>query len=380
MPLKTCLPWILCTALLAAALPSHGVGQSEAPEVKVGVLVSLTGPNAEAGRSAVRAVRLCFDQANIRSGAPPITTVVADDGGDPLRGAEETRRLIEEEGVSLICGPLSSAVALRAAAVAQEHGIPMLSPTATHPALTLIGDSIFRSCFTAAYQALIAAQYAYSVLDARRSAVLYSSGNDSSRTLAEVFRLEFTALGGEITGFEEFPPGGLIYADRLQSTGSDEPDLLYLPVSYYEAARIAAQVRAEGIRGRLLGSDTWDSPDLLRIAPAALENALFVHPAFPGCDSATCREFSAAYRRAYGEDPDSVAALSYEAALVLAAAIGGAGSTEPAVLRASIASSDLDTLAGRFTFDAMRNPVRAAAILGIENGRIVYREAYRADF
>lgn len=380
MPSKTCLHLILCTSLLAASLPAHGVGQSEALEVKVGVLVSLTGPGAEAGRSAARAVRLCFDQANSRSGAPHITTVVADDGGDPLRGAEETRRLIEEEGVSLICGPLSSAVALRAAPVAQEHGIPMLSPTATHPALTLTGGSIFRSCFTAAYQALIAAQYAYSVLDARRSAVLYSSANDSSRTLAEVFQLEFTALGGEITGLEDLPPGGLIFADRLRNPGGEEPDLLFLPVSYYEAARIAAQVRAAGISWRLLGSDAWDSPDLLRIAPGAMENALFVHQAFPGCDSAGCREFSAAYLRAYGEDPDSVAALSYEAALVLASAIEEAGSADPAVLRASIAASDLDTLAGRFTFDAMRNPIKAAAILAVENGRVVYREAFRADF
>jgi branched-chain amino acid transport system substrate-binding protein len=382
MPLKYCLHFLACTLLLAGVLPADASGQIEAPEVKVGLLVSLSGPNADFGRSAARAARLCFEQANRRAGRADsvITLVIADDGGDPTAGAEAARRLIREEGVSLILGPLSSAVSLQAAAAAQDVGVPLLSPTATHPALTLTGDYIFRGCFIAPYQALMAARYAHSELASRRCAVLYCADSESSQVMAGVFRREFSALGGEITGFEGFPAGERSFSAVLRRLGEPEPDLLYLPDSYHDAARIAARARAAGIRSQFLGSDDWDSPDLLKIAPLALENALFIQQVFPGCGSHACRDFTQAYREAFDADPDIVAALTYEAALVLVAAIRRAGSTDPAVLRDAVAASDLEILDGRFRFDALRNPVRAGAVLAIENGRIVYREAYRVNY
>jgi branched-chain amino acid transport system substrate-binding protein len=378
-----------CAALLSAALlasPSAGAaGQSEPPgeplEVKVGVLVSLSGSDADFGLAAARAAELCFRQANSsNNGRLRITAVIADDGSDPQTGAEAARRLIREEGVAVICGPLSAAVAFQAAPVAQAAGVPLLTPTVTHPALTLIGDRIFRSCATDSYQALVAARYAHAELAARRGAVLYCGDNDSSRTLAEVFRREFTALGGEIAAFESFPAGRRVFADSLERVRRSRPDLLFLPDSYHDAARIASQARASGIEARFLGSDAWDSPDLLKIAPEALENALFVHQASPDCGRPACRDFAAAYTEAFGPPPGIVAALTYEAASILADAARRAVGAGPAALRAAIAAVDIETLTGRLTFDELRNAVRTCVLLAVENGRIVYRDAYRVEY
>jgi len=370
---------MLVSAMLAAALllplPAAAVGQSEVREVRVGIIAGLSGPDAELGNKAARAAELCFEQLNNRGQGPRITTLLADDAGDPALGAAEVGRLVGEEGVALICGPLSGAVALRAAQTAQGLGVPLISPTATHPALTLTGDYIFRACATDAYQAMVAASYARSELDAKRCTVLYQEGDEAGRTQAEAFRREFPALGGEIVAITPFPAGTRDFTSRLYLQAGKDPDLLFLPVAWHQAARIAA-VAQEALPGvRLLGSGAWASPDLLKIAPGSLEGALFIQQASP--NSPGCREFVDAYRRSTGVEPDSVALLTYETCLVIADAVLRAGSPEPALLRTALATSDLETLTGRFRFDSLGNPVRPAAVMGIENGEIVFKDLHR---
>jgi branched-chain amino acid transport system substrate-binding protein len=375
MPVSAMLVSAMLAAALLSPLPAAAVGQSEVREVRVGIIADLSGPDAELGNKAARAAELCFEQFNSRGDGPRITTLLADDAGDPGLGAAEVRRLVGEEGAALICGPLSGAVALRAAQAAQELGVPLISPTSTHPALTLTGDCIFRACATDAYQALIAASYARSELEAKRCTVLYQEGDEAGRTQAEVFSREFPALGGEIVAITPFPDGTREFSSRLHLQAGKDPDLLFLPVAWHQAARIAAEAQTALPGVRLLGSGAWDFPDLLKIAPGALEGALLVQQASP--ESPECRGFVDAYRRSTGLEPDSVALLTYEACLVIADAVLRAGSTEPALLRTALAASDLKTLTGRFRFDSLGNPVRASSVMVIEKGEIVFKELHR---
>jgi branched-chain amino acid transport system substrate-binding protein len=86
--------------------------------------------------------------------------------------------------------------------------------------------------------------------------------------------------------------------------------------------------------------------------------------------SPAVRQFVAAYRKKYGAEPDSIAALSYDATRLLADAIRRAGSTEGKRIRDALADTkDYSGVSGPITMDADRNPIKPAVVLKVERGR-----------
>lgn len=146
-----------------------------------------------------------------------------------------------------------------------------------------------------------------------------------------------------------------------------------IPGYYTDAGLIARQARALGIEATLLGADGWDSPKLTEIGGAAVEGAYFTNHYSAEDPSPAVRAFVTDYRRAYGADPDSIAALSYDAARLIADAIRRAGSTEGKRVRDALATTkDFPGVTGKITMDADRNPVKPAMILKIEGGKFRY--------
>ncbi len=139
----------LLVALLLAADPVRA-----AEEVKIGVLYPLSGSSAAAGKAALAAVEAAVDVANgAHYGELPLARnaglaglanakvrlVVADTGGEPVRGRREAERLIAEEGVVALLGAYHSSVTAAASAAAERAGIPFLTGESSAPGLTRRG-------------------------------------------------------------------------------------------------------------------------------------------------------------------------------------------------------------------------------------------------
>jgi branched-chain amino acid transport system substrate-binding protein len=132
-----------------------------------------------------------------------------------------------------------------------------------------------------------------------------------------------------------------------------------------------------GIEATLLGCDGWDSPKLVEIGGKAIDGAYLTnHYSFDDPAPAVQR-FVAAYKKAYGIEPDSIAALSYDAALLAADAIGRAGSTEGKRVRDALATTKgFAGVTGTITMDADRNPDKLPVILKVENGRFRFAAGF----
>jgi branched-chain amino acid transport system substrate-binding protein len=146
-----------------------------------------------------------------------------------------------------------------------------------------------------------------------------------------------------------------------------------IPGYYTDAGLIARQARSLGIDSVLLGADGWDSPKLSEIGGASVEGAYFSNHYSVDDPSPAVRTFVDDYRKAYGAAPDSIAALSYDAARLIADAMRRAGSTEGKRVRDALAATaDFPGVTGRISMDADRNPIKPAVILKIEGGRFRY--------
>jgi branched-chain amino acid transport system substrate-binding protein len=246
----------------------------------------------------------------------------------------------------------------------------MISPTSTNVEVTKKGDYIFRVCFTDAYQGAVISSFARKNLGAKTAALLVDVRNDYSVGLAQAFRDSFTKADGRVVAELKYSEGDSDFSAQLTALRPLDPDVLVVPGYYTDAGLIARQARALGLDAVLLGGDGWDSPKLTEIGGDAVEGAYFSNHYSPDDPSPAVQRFVAAYRKEYGADPDSIAALSYDAARLVADAIRRAGSTEGKRVRDALADTkEYSGVSGRITMDADRNPVKPAVILKVEKGR-----------
>ncbi len=136
------------------------------------------------------------------------------------------------------------------------------------------------------------------------------------------------------------------------------------------------QARELGITVPLLGGDGWDSPKVVEIAGAqALENTFFVnHYAADSKDPDTIK-FVETYKKEYGQTPDALAALAWDAALMVVEAIKKAGPDDPVKIKDAIAQTkNLKGVTGVITLNANHDPVKSAVIIAMKNGKMVFQE------
>jgi branched-chain amino acid transport system substrate-binding protein len=249
----------------------------------------------------------------------------------------------------------------------------MISPTSTNVEVTKKGDYIFRACFTDASQGRALAAFARKNLSAATATLLVDARSDYSVGLADAFRRDFTAAGGKILSELKYTEGDSDFSAQLTAIAAEKPDVLFVPGYYTDAGLIARQARGLGITATLLGADGWDSPKLTEIGGEAIEGAYLSNHYSPDDPSPAVQTFVAAYRKAYGRVPDSIAASSYDAARLIADAIRRAGSTEGKRVRDALASTaGFAGVTGKITFDADRNPVKAAVMLRVGKGAFHY--------
>src|SRR5664280_2271805 len=270
---------LLAIILVCALIAGVGVGCKKA-EVKpteqvvnLGGIEPMTGGSATFGVHATQGVNMAIEEFNAAGGATvdgvktTINFVNEDDTASPEVGASAAQKLINQDKVIGIIGPVMSKVALAVAPIAQAAGVPMISPTSTNLGVTLVGDYIFRACFIDSFQGTVMANYVWNTLKLKTAAVLYDNGNDYNKGLAEFFKAGFEKLGGKIVAFEAFTDEATTvdYKAQLTNIKAANPEFLYLPNYYGSVALQLKQARDMGLNVPAGGGDGWDSADLVKI-------------------------------------------------------------------------------------------------------------------
>jgi branched-chain amino acid transport system substrate-binding protein len=340
--------------------------------IQVGFFGALTGPTATFALSGRNGAALGADEINGGGGVlgKRIEFVVEDDRGEAAEAASAVSKLITRDHVVALIGENASSRTLAAAPIAQSYGVPIISPSSTNVEVTKKGDYVFRVCFIDSYQGGVLSSFAFRNLKARTAAMLVDARNDYSVGLAAAFREGFEKEGGRVVGDLKYTEGDSDFSAQLTAIAALHPDVLVVPGYYTDAGLIARQAKALGVSAVLLGADGWDSPKLAEIGGSAVEGAYFSNHYSVDDPSPAVRRFVDAYHARYGADPDSIAALSYDAIRLLADAIRRAGSTEGKRVRDALAETkDFEGVTGRITMDADRNPIKPAVVLKVEGGR-----------
>lgn len=375
--MKKSLALILIVVLAVLAFASMGV--LAAKEVKIGVSAPLTGDIATLGQSTKNAALMVQDEINAAGGLKVgkdrvnVKFIIEDDENKPESTASVFQKLIYQDQVLAIIGSQSSKCSNAGAPIAESAGVPQVSPWSTNPNVTQGKKYVFRACFIDPFQGQVVANFAYKTLKAKKAAILYDVASDYNKGIAEVFRDDFTKIGGKIVAFETYTTGDKDFSAQLTKIKGTNPDVLFLPNYFNEVPLQAQQAHKLGLNAKIIGSDSWDSPKLLELGAADLEGSYFSNHYSPDVDKPEVKEFVKKYQAKFGQVPDAAAALTYDAAKLLFAAIEKAGKADRKAVRDALAATrGFKAVTGVLTYNGGGDPVKSAVIVKIENGKFVY--------
>ncbi|MFO7265549.1 MAG: ABC transporter substrate-binding protein [Limnochordales bacterium] len=363
--------WGRLAALTLALVLAVSAGALAQTRVVIGMLGPLSGDYASYGQSVANGVELAINEANASGRYNYVFVLQKEDTrGDPVQALNAMNKLIELDRVTAIIGPVLSGETLTAGPIAQDAGVPFITPSATAPAVSEIGNYEFRNVITDDVQAAQMAEYAVRVLGLRRLAILYSN-NDYGVGLRRAFEAAAVAAGGQVVAVESYLDGDTNFNAQITNIAARNPDGLYIAGYYTEAAQIAQQAALQGLRVKLMGADGFDSPLLIELGGAAVEGAIFTSGFFADTQDELGRSFVEKYAAAYGAKPDMFAANAYDSARILIEVINRVGPNRAAVRDGIAATRDFPGVTGVTTFAENGDAVKPLYILRVENGTFV---------
>ncbi len=366
----------LCTASLASFVLQFGSPLATADDsapIVIGHYASMTGKEATFGKSTDNGIRLAIEEINAAGGlnGRKIEVKTYDTKSESKEAGIAVTRLITDDRVVALLGEVASGLSLAGGAVAQQYGVPMISPSSTNPNVTRGRDMVFRVCFIDPFQGLVVAKFAREHLKKAKVAVLYDQTAPYSKGLRDEFVKNFKALGGEIVSDQAYSGGDSDFGAQLSKIKAAGPQAIFVPGYYTDVGNIAKQARKLGIGADipLLGGDGWDSEELGKIGGEAIEGSYYSNHYAPDQNTPEVVEFVRKYQAKFdGATPDGLAALGYDAAKVMFDAMKRCQTATNGLKGKDLAKAIAETkgfkgVTGTISIDANRDAQKSAVVV-----------------
>lgn len=341
-------------------------------QVKIGLITPLTGDVKTFGESTKNAFNVALEEY-AKTGKYQIVPLAAGDRNDPTEGANAALKLITQEKVAAVVGPLTSKVAIPVSEIADKNKVPMVSGSATNEKVTVYESKrkpyVFRACYIDAFQCRVAANYALKDLKMKTAAVLYDVGNDYyySKGLAEVFKATFEKGGGRIVAYESYQKDDIDFSALITKIGTKKPELIFIPDYYNKVALIARQVREKGLKSAMMGGNGWDSPELVKIGGNAIIGNYFTTITSPSAKTRWRRRSSRNIKERHGQVPDALAALGYDATMIVLQALDKAKKPTPEeIMKVLTLMKNFKGVTGTISFDKNGDAVKSVVVLKVD--------------
>ena len=342
-------------ALTAAACggDDDSSGDGGKPVIKIGFQGVLSGDNQQLGLNALYGVRTAIAEVNADPSIPfTLELVESDDAGSPDQGPTAAQKLIDDEDVVAVIGPMFSGATKASEPLYSEAGLLSLSPSATNPALTELGfKTFYRIIAPDTVQGKAAADYISSELGAKK---VYSLDDRSEygAGLSKALEEELRADGVEVIHDGINPTKD--YTSQATKIIAANPDLLYYSGYYAEFALLAKALKDKGYTGLMMSGDgSLDRQFVEQAGADAAEGAYLTCPCGDANADPDAADFVASYKEVNdGALPGTYSGESYDATYVLVEIFKSLGDdiTRESVVNA-IADVDYEGVTKTITFD-----------------------------
>ena len=343
----------------------------DADPTKLGVLLPLSGPTGQIGRSALQSVQLALDLLQQRHADFDLSLIIRNTGATVETARSALHALVEDAHVIGVIGPLLSQTAEALAPLADQLGVPLISPYARDSQFPHLSPYAFRNSLTDAMQGRLLASYATQQLARRRFAILYPD-DAYGAALANHFSAALAGHNGRVVVKAAYPPDAQDVRRAVRRIRTETYDALLVPDYADNIARLAPELAYDAEAGvQLLGTDGWNDPEITTIAAWVVDGAVFVDGFHADSLVPHVDTFVSRFRDRYGAVPDLLAAQAYDT-LMMCAQVLRAGVRTRAELRDGLARiRGFPGVSGVTTMNADGDAEKVLYVLGVREGRIV---------
>jgi branched-chain amino acid transport system substrate-binding protein len=341
--------------------------------VKIGLSAPLTGDWAEYGNDFRRSAQMVINQVNRNGGirGAEVVLAVEDSRGDPKEAVLIAEKFVADPQVIAEMGDFSSSACMAAAPVYERAGMVQMSPTSSHNDFTKKGEYMFRVVATQAQEGPFNANWAVNELGKKKIASIYIN-NDWGVNANEYFIAAAKEMGAEILAEEAFVPGEKDFTAILSKIKRMEPDLVYLPLFYADAAALMNQARRARLDATFMSNSSLFSEKTIELGGEAVNGIVLPVNFFPSDPRPAAQNFLRDYRALYDAEPNQFAALAYDAANLLVAALHRAGVEDRSAVREALVGLEgFQGATGPISYKESRDPAKELVKIMIQDGEWV---------
>ncbi|GIX08068.1 MAG: branched-chain amino acid ABC transporter substrate-binding protein [Candidatus Poribacteria bacterium] len=355
-------------------------GDSET--IVLGVAGPFTGSAAAFGEQIRMGATLAMEQANAAGGinGRKVELIFEDDQGRDDQASAVATKLASNPRVLAVIGHFNSICSLAGKPIYKQAGVVEFSPGSTNVDVARGSEWTFRNLYHDAYQGEMLARYVGEMLGYRRVAIFYDN-DDYGTGLKNAFVQKAQELGMTIIGEEAYQrEQTLDFSAALDKFAAQQPDIYFIAGLYNEAASIIKQAREKGIQTPFIGGDGLFSPALIEIGGEAVEGTMITTPfiVHPDVGGPQAQKFREEFIKRFGEEPDTWAALTYDAVNQILDAIRHVGPDRKAIRDYLAATNSPEKafqgVTGPTYFDENGDCLKPAYVAVVRDGEFVPAE------
>lgn len=346
---------LAAAAMLLGTVATPALAQEK---IKLGVIVTLSGPAAALGQQVRDGFTLAVKDLGSKMGGRDVEVVVVDDELKPDAAVTKVKGLLEREKVDFVVGPIFSNILQAIHRPVTESKTFLISPNAGPS--TFAGKDCNPFFYVTSYQNDQVHEILGKVAQDRGYKRMYlmvpnyQAGKDS----VAGFKLDYK---GEIVEESYMPLNTLDFQPELSKISSQKPDALFTFMPGGLGVNLVKQYRQAGLADTIpvLSAFTVDESTL----PAQQDAAVGMFGGAnwaPNLDNPQNKKFVAAYEAAYNTVPGTYAFQAYDAAMLIDStvkAVKGNLSNKDAVA-AALKKADFTSLRGAFKFNTNGYPIQ----------------------
>jgi branched-chain amino acid transport system substrate-binding protein len=291
---------------------------------KIGVINSMSGPEAPIGENITNGIKLA--EEDLKKKGFNLQLVWEDDTGKPQISMSAMEKLATRDNVVGVVGPYTSACSNAVSKLAEKYRVPLLIPAAAKEEITRQGlKNVFRMNAPAD-------KYASSLIDAATSlgkpksiAFIYENtdfGTSTSKTAKDYVAKK----GIQVVADVAYPKGSADYRSTLAQIKSKNPDLVFMVSYVADAILLMRQSREVGLQPQaFLGAGAGFTTAEFARERAISENVISCTQWTEDVNWPGAKEFGKRYKARYGKEPSYHAACAYASMVIMAETAKAAG-------------------------------------------------------
>lgn len=358
---------------------SKGTELKDGDTVKIGFVGPLTGGVSSYGIPVANSIQMAVEDYNNSADSKyKIELIKEDSAGDATQATNAYNKLVSNDKVVAIVGPVITAEGLALGAASQNNKTPMISSSTSGDSITLNADgstryNYFRTCSNDSMggQTIAKALSNGQILGVKKVAILTNSDSDYSQGCTESFKTQAQKDNVQIViekGYQDATKDFKTQITEVLATGADT---VFIPDYYETIATIVKQFKDAGFKGTFLGTDGWDGVLGIEGVDKSLFNGAYYTNVFDDRADGVVN-YVKAYKAKFNSETNMFGTMAYDAAWIMFKAIEAAGTTNADDIIKALEATNYEGITGTIQFNEQHNPNKDLIVKTIKDGQYAY--------